>query len=46
MENIMMDIMYRAPSDETLKTCRITDDVVKGKGKPECEHQNCESESA
>ena len=23
MENTMMDIMYRAPSDETLKTCRI-----------------------
>lgn len=29
MENIMMDIMYKAPSDETLKTCRITEDVVK-----------------
>lgn len=28
MENTMMDIMYRAPSDETLKTCRITGDVV------------------
>ena len=26
MENTMMDIMYRAPSDETLKTCRITGD--------------------
>ena len=31
MENTMMDIMYRAPSDETLKTCRITGDVVTGK---------------
>ena len=30
MENIMMDIMYQAPSDETLRTCRITEDVVKG----------------
>lgn len=38
MENTMMDIMYRAPSDETLKTCRITGDVVTGKAKPECEH--------
>ena len=37
MENTMMDIMYRAPSDETLKTCRITGDVVTGKAKPECE---------
>ena len=34
MENTMMDIMYRAPSDETLKTCRITGDVVTGKAKP------------
>ena len=33
MENTMMDIMYRAPSDETLKTCRITGDVVTGKAK-------------
>ena len=38
MENTMMDIMYRAPSDETLKTCRITGDVVTGKAKPECEY--------
>lgn len=38
MENIMMDIMYKAPSDETLKTCRITEDVVKGTGEPVCEH--------
>ena len=32
MENVMMDIMYKAPSDETLKACRITEDVVKGGG--------------
>ena len=38
MENIMMDIMYKAPSDETLKTCSITKDVVKGTGEPVCEH--------
>lgn len=31
MENIMMDVMYKAPSDETLKVCRITKDVVEGK---------------
>ena len=30
MESIMMDIMYKAPSDETLKSCHITEDVVKG----------------
>ena len=37
MENIMMDIMYKAPSDETLKTCRITKDVVNyGAGTGNC----------
>lgn len=46
MENIMMDIMYKAPSDETLKACRITEDVVKGTGEPVCEHAEPDSESA
>ena len=46
MENTMMDIMYRAPSDETLKTCRITGDVVTGKAKPECEHTYVNTQSA
>lgn len=46
MENIMMDIMYKAPSDETLKSCRITEDVVKGIGEPECEYASVRSESA
>ena len=46
MENIMMDIMYKAPSDETLKSRPITEDVVKGIGEPECEHASVRSESA
>lgn len=46
MENIMMDIMYQAPSDETLQTCRITEDVVKGHGLPECTHAAIRPESA
>ena len=46
MENTLMDIMYRAPSDETLKTCRITGDVVTGKAKPECEHTSVNTQSA
>ena len=46
MENTMMDIMYRAPSDETLKTCRITGDVVTGKAKPECEHTSVNTQRA
>lgn len=46
MENVMMDIMYKAPSDETLKACRITKDVVKGGGVPLLEHNSVRSESA
>ncbi len=48
MENLMLDIMYSAPSDETLKACRITRDVVKGFELPECEHEAliAKSESA
>ncbi len=46
MENIMMDIMYKAPSDDTLKACRITEDAVKGIGEPECERISLRSESA
>lgn len=34
MEGIMMDTMFRVPSDETIKECRITKDVVKGTGQP------------
>ena len=39
MENIMMDTMFIVPSDETIKECRITKDVVRGTGKPlyECD---------
>ncbi len=46
MENVMMDIMYQAPSDETLKSCMITRDVVKGYELPICEHAAIGSESA
>ena len=46
MEKTMMDIMYQAPSDETLKFCRITRDVIKGVGEPECVHGAIHSESA
>ena len=46
MEKTMMDIMYQAPSDETLKSCRITRDVIKGGGEPECVHGALHSESA
>ena len=46
MENIMMDTMYHAPSDETLRTCRITKDVVEGTGEPICGHDDLRVESA
>ena len=46
MENIMMDIMYKAPSDDSLKACRITADAVKGIGEPEWERISVRSESA
>ena len=32
MEDIMMDTMFRVPSDDTIKGCMITKDVVEGKG--------------
>ncbi len=46
MENIMMDIMYKAPSDETLRSCRITENVAKGIGEPVYRHDTMEFESA
>ena len=46
MENIMMDIMYHAPSDETLESCLITGDVVKGIGEPVCVHTTDRFENA
>lgn len=46
MENIMMDIMYKAPSDDTLKACRITEDAVTGSGEPKCDRILLKSESA
>ena len=33
-ERIMLDVMYEAPSDKTISTVTITEDVVLGKGKP------------
>ncbi len=46
MENIMMNTMYHAPSDETLKVCRITKETVNGAGEPIYEHDDLRTESA
>ena len=34
MESVMMDVMYRIPSDETITQCIITKDAVEGNGEP------------
>ena len=34
MENVMMDTMYHVPSDNTIKSCLITKEAVKGEAGP------------
>ncbi len=34
VENIMMDTMFKVPSDETIKGCKITKETVNGTGEP------------
>ncbi|MBP5414831.1 MAG: ATP-dependent Clp protease ATP-binding subunit ClpX [Lachnospiraceae bacterium] len=34
MEKAMMDVMYTIPSDDTVKECKITKDVIDGKAQP------------
>lgn len=34
MEKVMMDVMFRIPSDETIEACIITKEAVEGKEKP------------
>lgn len=45
MEDIMMDTIFRVPSDDTIKGCMITKDVVEGKGQPlyECDGEERKS---
>ena len=40
MENVMMDLMYRIPSDKNIKKCTITKDMVEGKGEAILEYRN------
>lgn len=37
MESMMMDTMFEIPSDETIKHCTITKEVVEGTGQPKIE---------
>ena len=35
MENAMMDLMFRIPSEENIATCLVTREVIEGTGEPE-----------
>ena len=39
MEGVMMDTMYRIPSDDTIEECVITKDAVDGKSEPVVLHK-------
>ena len=39
MEKVMMDVMYRIPSDETITECIITKAAVEGTGEPITKHR-------
>ena len=34
MENVMMDVMYEIPSDDSIRECRITKEAVEGTSEP------------
>ena len=34
MEETMMDLMFRIPSDDSIRSCTVTREAVEGKGKP------------
>ena len=42
-ENLMLDVMYRVPSDKTIETVTITEDVVLGKSEPRIKHRKAAS---
>ncbi|MCD7982470.1 MAG: ATP-dependent Clp protease ATP-binding subunit ClpX [Clostridiales bacterium] len=39
MENVMMDLMYRIPSDQSIQRCVITREAVEGDSKPLLEYK-------
>ena len=46
MESVMMDLMYRIPSDETIASVRITADCVDGTGEPVIQYIEAELDNA
>lgn len=46
LEEIMLDVMYEVPSRSGLARCIITEEVIRGTGKPEMEYLNKEKKIA
>jgi len=46
MENVMMDVMYEIPSDETIEKVILTEESVKGKEKPLTIHKEAAMKKA
>lgn len=46
MENVMMDTMYHVPSDNTIKSCLITKEAVKGEAGPVYNSKTITTQSA
>ena len=42
-ENLMLDVMYKVPSDKTIETVTITEDVVLGKAEPKIKRRKAAS---
>lgn len=46
MEKVMMDVMYRIPSDDTISECIITKDSVDGNSEPEIVYREAKIKAA
>ncbi|MBO6164289.1 MAG: ATP-dependent Clp protease ATP-binding subunit ClpX [Lachnospiraceae bacterium] len=40
MEKAMLNLMYTVPSDESIGSCVVTEDVIEGKGEPELTYRD------
>ena len=43
MEHTLMDLMYKTPSDDTIRKCIVTKEAVEGTGEPEIIHGEAKS---
>ena len=46
MEKVMQDVMYEIPSDDNIGKCRITREVVEGKGEPQLTYRTDEVDTS